>query len=335
MKKKIVVFGTGEYSRRFLMVKDEISYYVDNDESKWGGKHQEKGIYPPAQLLSEKKTNLVITIASMYYRQIAQQLKELGFIEGEHFYKADSVLESLGIFRKVSLYKNKHKGGRAFIIGNGPSLTGSDLSLIKNEISFASNQIYLVYEQTDWRPTYYTMIDIYVARNISREVQHIDAPKFCAHPTLSALGPMCNTYWLHEKIVLDEEKKRLPPPFSEDVSHVIYDGSTVTYFSLQLAYYMGFSEIILLGIDFNYPGISLDTENNATYKKNVEQTASHFHRDYHKVGEQNHIPRLNEMYNAYKSANDFLKSKGVSVYNASRKTKLDIFELVRLEDWIR
>ena len=46
---------------------------------------------------------------------------------------------------KLRKYKSIHKGKRCFIIGNGPSLTGSELDLIKEEITFASNKIFNIY----------------------------------------------------------------------------------------------------------------------------------------------------------------------------------------------
>ena len=55
--------------------------------------------------------------------------------------------------------KNAFKGLRCFIIGNGPSLTPSDLDKIKNEVSFAANRIYYMFDKTEWRPTFYMCCD--------------------------------------------------------------------------------------------------------------------------------------------------------------------------------
>ena len=41
----------------------------------------------------------------------------------------------------IKSFKNRYLGKRCFIIGNGPSLTGDDLSSIANEYSFAANKI--------------------------------------------------------------------------------------------------------------------------------------------------------------------------------------------------
>lgn len=48
---------------------------------------------------------------------------------------------------------------RAFIVGNGPSLNQTNLELLNTEISFGCNAIDLLYDKTQWRPTYYVAHD--------------------------------------------------------------------------------------------------------------------------------------------------------------------------------
>lgn len=61
----------------------------------------------------------------------------------------------------IQKYKNFYDGQRCFIIGNGPSLTISDLEKLKacGEVSIASNSIYNLFSKTEWRPTIYTVHD--------------------------------------------------------------------------------------------------------------------------------------------------------------------------------
>ena len=55
--------------------------------------------------------------------------------------------------------KGKYAGRRGFVIGNGPSLCIDDLARLTDEITVASNQIYLAFDKTPWRPTFYTIED--------------------------------------------------------------------------------------------------------------------------------------------------------------------------------
>ena len=56
--------------------------------------------------------------------------------------------------RRLKALEDIHRGRRAFIVANGPSLRTEDLDRLKSEVTFASNKIHLAYDETDWRPIY-------------------------------------------------------------------------------------------------------------------------------------------------------------------------------------
>ena len=60
---------------------------------------------------------------------------------------------------RLSALKNIHKGRRAFIIGNGPSLKQTDLSKLKGEISFGMNRIYLMFPELGFNTTYLSVVN--------------------------------------------------------------------------------------------------------------------------------------------------------------------------------
>ena len=62
-------------------------------------------------------------------------------------------------------FKRKHEGQRAFIIGNGPSLNQCNLSLLRNEVTFGVNAIYLNRAKMGFYPTYYVVEDEFVAED--------------------------------------------------------------------------------------------------------------------------------------------------------------------------
>lgn len=51
-------------------------------------------------------------------------------------------------------------GTRCFIVGNGKSLEPLQLDRLKNEVTFGVNRIHLIYEKTEWRPTYWLLTDL-------------------------------------------------------------------------------------------------------------------------------------------------------------------------------
>lgn len=62
-------------------------------------------------------------------------------------------------YKNIRKFKNIHAGERCFIVATGPSLTYEDLDKIKNEITFGVNSICLSYDKTDFRPTYFGVVD--------------------------------------------------------------------------------------------------------------------------------------------------------------------------------
>ena len=107
--------------------------------------------------------------------------------------------------------------------------------------------------------------------------------------------------------------------FSKDLSVCIYDCFTVTNMAIQLAVYLGFKEIYLIGADCNYnlekihfietKGID-DKQKNAKY-----------------------LPHAVEMsIKGYEAAQKFAKTMNVKIFNATRGGNLEVFERVNFDD---
>lgn len=232
--------------------------------------------------------------------------------------------------------RDRHAGRRAFVIGNGPSLQVADLSRLEGEITFASNKIYLAFDETRWRPSYYTICDHMVAANNAERTRMLDLPMLL--PTtlrkFDCAGP--RTLWYRERF---ENKfvAELPTPeltaatmhFSRDVADGLHGGYTVIYHQLQLAYFMGIREVYLIGVDFHFNVPTQRTEV-ADFASPVYRNAivsqgerNHFHPDYRKPGETWTMPRLELQDCAFRSARAAFEREGGRLCNASRRTALE------------
>jgi hypothetical protein len=235
-------------------------------------------------------------------------------------------------YKRLSEFKDIHKGKRAFVIGSGPSLRVSDVDRLKNEVTFACNKIYLAFNETEWRPTYYSVIDRMVAKNNSDMIQSLKLRKIFSSGVKPYLTKSKDILWLKDlpaPIINGERRIQ----FSKDLQKGTYGGSTVIYTMLQLAYYMGIREIYLLGIDFSFqvsPPTGEKTTAGEILLKN-EGEENHFHPDYRKQGELWTMPRMDDQYDAFKVAKTAFEEKGGIIKNASRKTALDVFPLVDFE----
>jgi hypothetical protein len=226
--------------------------------------------------------------------------------------------------------KNCAKNKRCYIIGNGPSLTVSDLELLKDEDTFASNGIYKMFPLTDWRPNFYCVQDSIAFSAVSASLGEI------SEETANIFISM-NFYKKYPEAVKKDSKSvimyiRYVPPrnniyrFSNDMTDAIYEGLSVTYSMLQLAIYMGYKEIFLLGIDHSY-SIEVDTDGNIINQRNG---ADHFYKSVEK-GSSGYPTKIREITNAYQSARAYAERKGVIIKNATRGGKLEVFERIQLE----
>ena len=106
-----------------------------------------------------------------------------------------------------------------------------------------------------------------------------------------------------------------------------YSGGTVTYACLQLAFFMGFSEVILIGLDHNY--VEKGTPNKVEVRQ-VDQDESHFHPDYLPKGVRWQLPDLLRSEIAYQMAKDAYSQNGRQVLDATPGGKCPIFTELNL-----
>lgn len=104
--KKIIMFGTGSFVKRFLNnYSVEIECFLDNNSKIWGEKIFGKTIFSPSILKNININENIVLIASSYYKDISQQLKEYGLEENIHFIKAVDLLD-YDIFHNIVLTRS-------------------------------------------------------------------------------------------------------------------------------------------------------------------------------------------------------------------------------------
>ena len=256
-------------------------------------------------------------------------------------YNIEGLGASQGIYlseneKRLAAYKNKHKGERCFLIGTGPSLKASDLELIKNEYSIGCNMIYKIFEETSWRPTYHCVTDrnygLQLAEEISKQIQ---VPFFTPKSTYVRMNERPK-YTIYVNDVYTEGAYRV----KGDMLSYCNVKATVMGFMLELAMYMGFSEIYLLGVDCtssfqntghftkNYIPEKLKQDNVKRLQKglkgkNISQ-------------EEAACKSINRSIEVYEKIELYAQKKGLSkIYNATRGGALEVFERTSLEEVLR
>lgn len=225
--------------------------------------------------------------------------------------------------------KNSCQGEKCFIIGNGPSLKREDLDLLKNEKTFAFNRIYSMYPYTDWRPTYYMIIDKAIIHTMNHENEkELGAGYiFVADRRLAQKYKDQNAHQIGKEVSVPIHiYKRVPiKNIKEDVSQCFSFPQSVTITAFELAFYMGFKEIYLLGVDHSF-AVEIDASGKKHTNKGIE---SHFKEDNDKSLYASCIDALTKEFETCKRYAD---QHGVKVVNVTRGGKLEVFERDSLEN---
>ena len=227
--------------------------------------------------------------------------------------------------------KGAYQGKRCFIIGNGPSLTPRDLDMLQNEYTFASNRIFKIYEQTQWRPTFYCCQDSVVLDDIKEQFKKVIPQSDLAFLAMSEyktchehVKDVPNILWLPLRFIPPKKNRYA---FSKDAEKQVIEGLTVTYSCIQLAVHMGFSEIYLLGVDHNY-AIEFDAEGNVISQNKGLKNYFGGEENQNLAGTP---PKVIEMTRAFISAQRYSKNGNFQIYNATRGGKLEVFKRVEFD----
>lgn len=219
-------------------------------------------------------------------------------------------------------YRNKYSGKRCFIACTGPSLSIEDLESLKNEYVFGMNSICLIHDKTEWKPDFFGVQDNAVFEKVKDAMLSTDngvvflphsyKEKYPDIPNNWVSIFVCGAYHLYEAYALHKYFSK----FSYDCYECIYDGYSITYTLIQLAVYMGFKEIYLLGADSNYLGEKQHFIEHGHYASNTDIATD-------------------RLINTYEQAKKSTEAIGVNMFNATRGGMLEVFPRVNLDDVIK
>ncbi|MBI1264309.1 MAG: DUF115 domain-containing protein [Alphaproteobacteria bacterium] len=229
---------------------------------------------------------------------------------------------------RLRALREQYKGRkRCFLIGNGPSLNETDLAVLKDEVTFAVNGFFLKAADLEWKPTFYVVEDHLVAEDRASWINDFKGPikLFPAY-----LGYM---FEASEDTLFYNHRPRKSYPhgfdFSMEADKITYTGCTVTFSMMQLAAYLGFEEIYLIGVDASY-AIPEDAKESKDYGVGVLDMKSddpnHFDPNYFGKGFRWHDPQVDKMIEAYAEARRTLEGTGQMIYNAGIGGQLEVFE---------
>lgn len=225
--------------------------------------------------------------------------------------------------KRFAEIKGKYIGKRVFILGNGPSLNQMPLYLLKNEYTMCFNRFPLMYERVNWKPNFYAVTDDLLLRDMPKEInettEEVDYSFFPdLHPSnlnvKKVIKQKDNVLWLH----VDK------PEFSDHLPTCGIN-KTVVNAGIQIAAWMGFSEIYLLGVDMTFGDQKIKKGNSRNWQAQGDDP-NHFDPRYFNAGRKYHNPMVGEMLEKFEQCREFFEPRGVKIFNAGYGGKLEAFE---------
>jgi hypothetical protein len=232
------------------------------------------------------------------------------------------------VLRRNLALKDRHRGQRAFVIVNGPSLAGQDILKLRHDVTFAVSGFWKHEAVKTWQPTYYSLLDtnFFTDTEATRTfyanlARHIHAstffaPLFRGHDFVRRTGllPFERTHF----VACTGEVA------GNDLTGIVQSFMGVAAFALSQAIYMGCGPIYLLGFDHDYlanRGVDRHFYAGGTipgHKDTLVPLADRVPYD----DEMRANMRLWANYRVLKAA---AQEAGVEVFNATRGGYLDVF----------
>jgi glycosyltransferase involved in cell wall biosynthesis/archaellum component FlaC len=217
------------------------------------------------------------------------------------------------------------KGQRCFVMGNGPSLNEQNLRQLKDEFTIGANYIYMNQEKMGFAPTVISFANYLVIEQRLDEILALPDPiKVLPFYLFESFGAPDNTILLN--------MQHQTPEFSTDATCFASTQSTVTYVNLQLAYYLGFDTVYMIGVDNRYK--QPDRGREGTVLTQEEDDPNHFTPNYFKglKWQKGDTERIEWLYGRAKEA---FEARGSRIIDCTHNGALTVFEKGDLDTVIR
>lgn len=235
----------------------------------------------------------------------------------------DFLRQTLRAGRALDKLRGAFKGERCFVIGNGPSLNKQNLPQLESEFTIGSNYIYMNKEKMGFYPTIIAFANYLVIKQRMDEIMGLEEPiKALPFYLYDEIGESNNGISAPKNSMIINMQHQTPN-FSTDASSYTSTQSTVTYVNLQLAHYLGFDRVYLIGVDNRY--IQPKHGKEGTVLTQEEDDPNHFTPNYFK-GLKWQKGDEEKMESLYVRAKTAFEERGSKVMDCTHEGALTVFE---------
>lgn len=234
----------------------------------------------------------------------------------------DLTPESWRSRRILRAWRSRYVGQKAVILCNGPSLLKTDFEMLKGTFTFGLNKINLLFDKTDFRPSLIAAVNTLVLEQNADFFNSTEIPLFLDSRARKFIKARESVAFL---------KATNQRKVARDCSVSVYQGHTVTFVAMQLALHMGFKEIGLIGCDHNFSAAGPANKEVQASEKDLD----HFDPNYFAGDMKWHLPDLVQSEINYMMAGQMFETLDGRIVNCTVGGKLDIFDRVSLEAFLK
>ena len=211
--------------------------------------------------------------------------------------------------------KNRHWNERGVLVANGPSLNDMDLRFLIRETTIGVNKIYLGLRKFHFYPRYYVAVNRLVIEQARDQIANLKCIKF--------IGDNGGADLIREDALTYLINTRFPPTrFCHDITGGVHEGWTVTYTALQIAYFLGFREVVIIGLDHRYSFTGQPNEE----RRLDGPDPNHFCADYFGGGQAWHNPDLVNSEESFRIARTEFEKHDRRIIDATLNGACAVFE---------
>lgn len=351
---KVAIWGAGENTVKLFQYTDIMQYNIKQvidstyEDTFFG--YQVKN----PQHVQWKDVDVVVVSSFYCEQEIVKLLKDAYNFSGKiitlntentnkpfyaHLSKKMSEIpkEYKEIIARNETYKNAHRGQRVFILCTGPSVCLLDLKKLSNEVCIAVSNFYLHNDFDAINPKYYCIPGITYNKRMTEEIVTNWMKDIEKHANNAEFF-----FSIREKSMLESHNlftnntvNYLYPKWSHrlyddiDLCNTVFECQSVPIMCIQLALYMGFKEIYLVGTEHR----ELITQDYTYFYKGSKSKVHGCDVGLKKDGK--HIKSYSEtligyytLWEQYRVLQEIAQQKQVEIYNATPETALDVFQKV-------
>lgn len=187
-----------------------------------------------------------------------------------------------------------------------------DLSRLRAEYTFGLNRAPLLFPRMGFQTTFLVCVNRLVIEQSGDELLDTSCTKFVSWEGRRFLPPSADLTYLRS--VRGQR-------FSEDLSRGVWEGGTVTFVAIQLAFHLGFHNVILIGVDHSFTTKGPPNQQTTS----TGDDPNHFDPTYFGKGYRWHLPDLEKSEIAYGLAKEHFEASGRTIVDATVGGKLKVF----------